>query len=211
MSHTVEFLKICGIRSKKELKVVERYANATGVVVSESKRRVSLDVAREIVEAANIPVFLVSTLNNFEGWKDLINKTKAEYIQIHTDTITPNDVDRLKLEFDVYVMKAFKIPQSSKDVVRDAEKIISKIESYEVDKILLDTGKGSGKIHDHRISKIIAQKFDVVLAGGLNPKNVCEVIRFVKPHGLDVSSGVEKNGKKDEDLIARFVREVLLC
>ena len=108
-------------------------------------------------------------------------------------------------------MKAFKVPQSSKDVVRDAEKIISKIESYEVDKILLDTGKGSGKTHDHRISKIIAQKFDVVLAGGLNPKNVCKVIRFVKPHGLDVSSGVEKNGRKDEDLIARFVEGMLLC
>ena len=51
----------------------------------------------------------------------------------------------------------------------------------------------------------------MVLAGGLNPENVCEVIRFVKPHGLDVSSGVERNGKKDEDLIVRFVKRVLLC
>ncbi len=204
----ISFLKICGVRNKEELKVVEKYADATGVVVSESKRRVSLDVARGIIEAARIPVFLVSTLNNFEEWRDLIDRTKAEYIQIHTDSITPNDVNRLKSEFDVYIMKAFKIPRSSKDVVKDAEKIISKIESYEVDRILLDTGKGSGKTHDHRISKIIAQKFDVVLAGGLNPENVSEITKFVKPYGLDVSSGVEKNGRKDEDLIVRFVERL---
>ena len=204
----ISFLKICGVRNKEELKIVENYANATGVIVSESKRRVSLDVVREIIEAAKIPVFLVSTLNNFKEWRDLIDKTEAEYVQIHTDSITPKEVDKIKSEFDVYIIKAFKIPRSSKDVVKDAEKIISKIESYEVDRILLDTGKGSGKTHDHRISKIIAQKFNVILAGGLNPENVCEIAKFVEPYGLDVSSGVEKNGRKYEDLIVRFVERL---
>lgn len=204
----INFLKICGVKNKEELKVVEKYADATGVIVSESKRRVSLDVARKTIEASKIPVFLVSTINNFEEWRDLIDKTRAEYIQIHTDSITPNDVDRIKSEFDVYIMKAFKIPRNSKDAIKDAEKIISKIESYEVDRILLDSGRGSGKTHDHRISKIIAQKFDVVLAGGLNLENIHKIVKFVKPYGLDVSSGVEKNGRKDEDLIVKFVERL---
>ncbi|RLI80151.1 phosphoribosylanthranilate isomerase [Archaeoglobales archaeon] len=202
----IDFLKVCGVKDEEELKLVERYADATGVVVSNSKRRVSLNTAREIIESANIPVFVVSTSSSFEEWGRVIEKTNAEYIQIHTDSISPKEVERIKTEFGVYTMKAFRIPKSSKDFVKDADGIIGKIEMYEVDRILLDTGKGSGKTHDHRISRIIARKFDVVLAGGLTPENVCEIVKFVKPHGLDVSSGVERNGRKDKELIAKFVK-----
>jgi len=80
-----------------------------------------------------------------------------------------------------------------------------------VDRILLDTGKGSGLTHDHRVSRIVARKFDVVIATGLNPENVCEVVNFVKPFGVDVSSGVERNGRKDEELVRKFVERVRSC
>ena len=74
--------------------------------------------------------------------------------------------------------------------------------------MLLDTGAGSGRRHDYRVSAIIARKMPVILAGGLNPENVEEAIRWVKPAGVDVSSGVERNGIKDRCLIEEFVRRV---
>ena len=200
------FIKICGIKSIEELRIVEEYADATGVVVEcESKRRVSLDKAKELIEVAKIPVFLVSTLNDFDEWANVIERTNTNYIQIHTD-LDPKVVERIKEEFGVYVMKAFKVPRKSEDPIRDAERLISEIEQFEVDMILLDTGKGTGLTHDHRVSKIVAEEYDIILAGGLNPKNVVDVVKFVRPFGVDVSSGVESNGKKDKKLIEEFVK-----
>ncbi|HID42198.1 MAG TPA: N-(5'-phosphoribosyl)anthranilate isomerase, partial [Archaeoglobaceae archaeon] len=65
------------------------------------------------------------------------------------------------------------------------------------------------KVHDLRVSREIFRKVDnAILAGGLNPVNVRGIIEFVKPFGVDVSSGVEKNGVKDPELIRSFVEVV---
>lgn len=199
------FVKVCGIKSLEELRVVEKYVNATGVVVEcESKRRVPIEVARLIVENAEIPVFVVSTLESFEDWANLIEKIDASHVQIHSNA-KPEVVDRVR-EMGVSVMKAFRVPRSSSNPELEAEKLVKKIREYRVDFILLDTGKGSGKTHDHRISRIIAKRFDVVLAGGLNPENVARIVEFVKPFGVDVSSGVETGGRKDERKIRDFIK-----
>ncbi|HIP16375.1 MAG TPA: phosphoribosylanthranilate isomerase [Methanothermococcus okinawensis] len=204
------FIKICGIKTQKELKVVEKYADATGVVVeSESKRRVSLDKAKELIEASSIPVFTVSTLEDFKSWSEVIEKTGTEYIQIHSD-MDIDTVEKLKEEHSVFIMKAFKVPKRSSFPEMDAEDLIKRIVEYKgiVDRILLDTGKGCGVTHDHRVSKIVCRKFDVVLAGGLNPENVREIVDYVQPSGVDVSSGVERDGEKREELIKSFVERL---
>ncbi len=206
----IKFVKICGIRSLDELEMVEKYASATGVVVEcESKRRVELEKAGEIIENASVPVFAVSTVDSFNEWSRIIEATNAEFVQIHTDAINPRDVERIKSEFGVFVMKAFKVPRKSENPEKDAEKLVERIEQFEVDRVLLDTGKGCGITHDHRVSRIVSDYFDIVLAGGLNPDNVAEIVDFVKPFGVDVSSGVEKNGRKDENLIKEFVSKVI--
>jgi phosphoribosylanthranilate isomerase len=51
----------------------------------------------------------------------------------------------------------------------------------------------------------------LVIAGGLNRENVCAVIRDIKPFGVDVSSGVEKNGIKDFELMKDFINAVRIC
>ncbi|NJE07484.1 phosphoribosylanthranilate isomerase [Thermococcus sp. M39] len=202
------FVKICGIKSIEELRIVERYADATGVVVeSPSRRKVPLSLAHEIIEESKISVFLVSTLEDFNSWSRVIEATEATHIQIHSRA-TPDVVERLKLEFGVFIMKAFKVPQFSNNPEADAEKLILEIQEYDVDRILLDTGAGTGELHDYRVSSIIARKFPVVIAGGLTPNNVSDVIKAVRPFGVDVSSGVEKNGRKDPELIEMFVRRV---
>lgn len=204
------FIKICGIKTERELNIVEKYGDATGVIVkTESKRRVSLERAKELIEISSIPVFTVSTLEDLKSWAEVIEKTGTEYIQIHSN-MDVETVERLKEEYSVFIMKAFKVPKRSIFPERDAENLIKEIEKYKdiVDRILLDTGKGSGVTHDHRVSRIVCRRFDVVLAGGLNPKNVREIVDYVKPSGVDVSSGVERGGEKREDLIRSFVESL---
>ncbi|MBC7114499.1 MAG: phosphoribosylanthranilate isomerase [Archaeoglobi archaeon] len=201
-------VKICGVRNIKDLRTVEKYADFTGVVVkSNSRRCISLEEAGKIIKSSEIPVFVVSTENTFEGWREIIERTQAEFIQIHSE-IHPVVVEKLRREFDVYIMMAFEIPKFSEDPWRDAEVISERIDEYELDLVLLDTGKGSGEIHDHRVSRILARHYKALIAGGLTPENVSEILKFVNPLGVDVSSGVERDGRKDPELVRRFSEEV---
>jgi len=201
-------VKICGLRNREDLRTVEKYADFAGVVVkSNSRRCISFEEAEKIIKSAEIPVFVVSTENTFEGWKEIIERTQAEFIQIHSE-IHPVALEKLRREFDLYVMKAFEVPRFSDDPWRDAEKLSERIDEYELDLVLLDTGKGSGEIHDHRVSRILARHYKALIAGGLTPENVFEILKFVNPLGVDVSSGVEKDGRKDPELVRRFSEEV---
>ncbi len=202
-------VKICGLMVKEDTKMVDAYADATGVVVdSKSHRCVSLDVAKEIISHANIPVFAVSTTPSVGGWIDIIKKTGARYVQMHSQTISSYDIERIRSSYDVFVMKAFKVPMASKDPSEDAEFLLNEIKQYGANMALLDTGQGSGIVHDHNVSKIVAEKTDIILAGGLTPQNVGQIIQFVRPCGVDVSSGVEVNGIKDAGRIKEFVKQV---
>ncbi len=190
-------VKICGIRSVEELELVERYADVCGVVVkSRSRRAVNFDVAREIIGSASIPVFVVSTVSTLEEWEEIVAATECDLVQVHGD-ISVADFEVLKE--NVKAMKAFIVNGS-------AEEIISRIEAYSPHFILLDSGCGSGRTHDWSVSREVAKHYGIFLAGGLSCENVGRAVKFVNPIGVDVSSGVEVNGRKDEKLVAEFVR-----
>jgi len=203
------FVKICGIRSIEDLKKVENLVDAAGVVVrSKSKRAVGLDEAKVIISRARIPVFVVSTESSYEGWKEIIERTKADYIQVHSD-MDIEEFEKIKREFSCTITKAFTVPEQCKNPETVTDKIVEYASKFNADYFLFDTGKGSGKVHDLRVSREIFRKVDnAILAGGLNPVNVRGIIEFVKPFGVDVSSGVERNRVKDPELIRSFVEVV---
>ncbi len=65
---------------------------------------------------------------------------------------------------------------------------------------------GSGQTTDWDAATQLARRCEIILAGGLNPRNVGTAIRQVRPFGVDVSSGVENSpGLKSADLIEKFV------
>jgi phosphoribosylanthranilate isomerase len=64
---------------------------------------------------------------------------------------------------------------------------------------------GTGKLGDWGIAAELARTENIVLAGGLTPQNVGRAIREIGPWGVDVSSGIERDGTKDAGLIAAFV------
>jgi len=88
-----------------------------------------------------------------------------------------------------------------------------------VDAILLDSGNptaevkelgGTGRTHDWEISREIVESSTrpVYLAGGLGPDNVADAIARVRPFGLDLCSGIRREGRLDEDALVRFMDEV---
>ncbi|MBN1785933.1 MAG: phosphoribosylanthranilate isomerase [Candidatus Methanofastidiosa archaeon] len=203
------FVKICGVRDPIEAEMVSRYADATGVIVGcDSRREVSIADARRIMGSSKVPVYLVSTKEDYGSWSAMIEGTCAEYIQVHSTKMRARDLARLRDEYGVHAMMAFKVPLSSTDPAEDARKLLDEMEGYDVDKVLLDTGAGTGRLHDLDVSKIIASEREIVLAGGICPSNVKEVVSKVSPYGIDVSSGVETDGRKSEEMMSRLCLEL---
>ena len=88
-----------------------------------------------------------------------------------------------------------------------------------VDAILLDSGDpslrvkelgGTGRIHDWSLSRRIRESVEVpvILAGGLDPDNVAEAIRVVRPYAVDVCGGVRTGGRLDESKLREFFKQV---
>lgn len=87
------------------------------------------------------------------------------------------------------------------------------------DALLLDSGRpsaevpelgGTGRVHDWEASAAIvaASPVPVWLAGGLSPGNAAQAVRAVRPFGVDVCSGLRRQGALDATLLSRFVRAV---
>ena len=104
--------------------------------------------------------------------------------------------------------------------MRDAASVEEALRAAEhVDHVLLDSGDpgravkelgGTGRTHDWSISRRIVDQcpVPVFLAGGLNPGNVARAIAQVRPHGVDVCSGVRTGGALDPVKLAAFVAAV---
>jgi phosphoribosylanthranilate isomerase len=73
-----------------------------------------------------------------------------------------------------------------------------------------DNAGGTGKVHDWELSQKIVQSIStpIILAGGLNPENVAEAIRVVRPYAIDVRSGVSNSdGSKDLEKVRKFIAQ----
>ena len=101
--------------------------------------------------------------------------------------------------------------------VRDSDSLLEAMRrSADADAILLDSGNpvasvkelgGTGRVHDWQVSRAIchAVRVPVFLAGGLRSGNVAAAVRLVRPSGVDVCSGVRRDGQLDRALLTAFV------
>ena len=67
---------------------------------------------------------------------------------------------------------------------------------------------GGGKPFNWEVAQQVASRIPMLLAGGLNPGNVGEAIARVHPWAVDVSSGTERDGRKDHGLVRELIEAV---
>lgn len=94
-----------------------------------------------------------------------------------------------------------------------AEAVTERANAGHEQAILLDTASveangGTGTTFDWDIAEAIARRIPVMLAGGLTPLNVAGAVRRVRPWAVDVSSGVETEGRKDIEKVRAFIAAV---
>ena len=135
--------------------------------------------------------------------KDLLEKWGVEKIEdvsivtfIH-HLVGSNELKQLKTKVNVPVIKACKINENQE--YTNADYIL-------YDSFLEGRFGGTGKVINW--SSIKSYPKNIFLAGGLNINNVEEAIRTVNPYCVDINSGVEVNGKKDEQKIIEIVKKI---
>jgi phosphoribosylanthranilate isomerase len=193
-------VKICGITTIEDgVMASELGADALGFVFAQSKRKISPDTARNIIKnlhpfITTVGVFMNEKIKNIHQIADY---TGIDIIQLH-GTEPPEYCRKIKKR----VIKRINV---SKDDTTAT--LIKKIEKYPASAFLLDPGGGSGQTFAWE--KALGIDFPLIIAGGLTPENVKELIRLLKPYGVDVSSGVEVvPGKKDKEKLGKFIEEV---
>ncbi|PJC48738.1 MAG: hypothetical protein CO035_01925 [Candidatus Omnitrophica bacterium CG_4_9_14_0_2_um_filter_42_8] len=142
--------------------------------------------------------------------EECVERCALNAVQIHGD----EDV-KYCLKFKSLKLKGVKLIKGIR--VKDRESL-AVIEDCPADGFILDAYKkglygGAGQGFDRSLA-VMANEYgrNIIISGGLNPDNVHDIIKEVRPYGVDVSSGIESSpGKKNVELMERFIVEVRLA
>jgi phosphoribosylanthranilate isomerase len=215
----VTWVKICGITNLEDaLIAVEAGADALGFVFyPNSPRKIDADKVRNIVaklppNLETVGVFVKPTL---EQIKETAQQTGLSAVQLHGYEPSAKQVAKVLNSYPQKVFIALSAPmlfekQSSLSGFQLRPEAKKHIRGIFLDSGAIEQPGGTGKAFDWiravPIASMIRKKFNLVVAGGLNPDNVAEAIAILKPWGVDVSTGVEtKPGKKDGSKVRAFI------
>lgn len=215
-------VKICGIRSLEEARwAIEAGADALGfILISKSKRYIPPEEVQAITTQLPSSIYKVGV---FAGEPpDHVAKISRQCvlnsIQLHGGEAVAlySKVPATKIKVYSFDPHSCSPEQERKNL----ENLDREIEKGLIQVILLDS-KLEGQLggtgvslpwEDSHFQKLLIKiknaGLPVILAGGLNPQNVLKAIELTQPFAVDVSSGVEREGQKDRELIFKFIQAV---
>ena len=217
-------VKMCGISKVETIPaVVEAKPDYMGLVFAPSKRQVTVDQAkilvselhkqyanrynRDVIQWSNdvvqefiktVGIFVNETLDNLVT---IATEVNLDAVQLHGDE-DEAFIQSLKERTNVEVWKAIQIRSAA-----DAEAWIdSNADMLLFDAYHKDERGGTGEVFDWSCLDEFERPF--MLAGGIDSTNVARAIRTVRPYGIDISSGIETEGVKDDEKIKAFTNIV---
>ncbi len=209
-------IKICGITSvNNAVQCFEAGADMIGLVqYPPSPRHLELTKLAEIVravspfrESGKEIVLLVVDQNAQETLRILdACDRQFDFVQFYGD-----ETEAKRLEEHIRVLRPIRNEALYNQLLsqNDSRHQESDMPRYVLE---LTQGKlpgGNGASWDWSKAKPFCEKFPTLLAGGITPENVVDAMRFARPFGVDLSSGVETSpGAKNIDLVRRLVDTV---
>ncbi len=191
-------VKVCGTTSEADaLLSVALGADAVGFIFAPSSRQISPSVAREIARRLPPEILTVGVFRDEAPQRvvDVVQFAGLKAAQLHGRE-TPDQARSVRRRLP-FVIQAFAA----------GDPAVARAGEYGVDAILLDSASpGSGRVFDWALVADAPPGLRVIMAGGLTPDNVADAVGAVRPWGIDVVSGVEKEpGHKDPVKLRTFV------
>lgn len=193
-------IKFCGLTRIEDIEAANRLKpDYIGFVFwDKSKRAVTREQSAELKSKLDPSIKAVGVFvdEDTEVVKSLLEGGIIDIAQLHGHE-DEDYINELKSSTGSRVIKAFRI--RSEDDIRKAEE-------SPADMVLLDAGMGGGVTFDWSLIKSVRRPY--FLAGGLEPDNAEDAVKTFHPYALDVSSGIETGGLKDEQKMAAFAAAV---
>ncbi len=197
-------VKICGFTEPEALDAaIQAGVDAVGFVLDPSPRQLTLDQAAKLIARVPEDVDTVAVVGrpNLTELLRIRDKLAPRWIQIMADALTPVP-DRAGLR----LIPAF----------QDGPGLMQRVQTYKAETgrklplVLVDgPSPGSGRLADWDQVAQVSSSARLMLAGGIRAENVADAIHRVRPHAVDLSSGVERTrGEKDPGLIREFMAAV---
>lgn len=211
-------VKVCCIASVDEAQLAVRSgADAIGLVgeMPSGPGPIPDDLAKEIAATVTPPVstFLLTSRAIAADIADHVRYCGVSTVQV-VRHIDPAESEKLQRLLPPVVRRVQVLHVEGEESASLAAQYAPYVHAF-----LLDSGRpslptaelgGTGRVHDWSVSAEIVRSAGrpVFLAGGLNPDNVAEAIRQVRPFGVDVCSGLRPQRFLDRDQLTRFLAAV---
>ncbi|MCS7102877.1 MAG: phosphoribosylanthranilate isomerase [Candidatus Korarchaeum sp.] len=203
-------VKICGLKREEDLMLAcELGVDIVGFVVGvpSSPRNLNIEEAARLMRGIpeGVRSAIVTVPQSLKQLSEAYYKLKPDLIQVHG----PLDLGKLRKELpEAIIIRALSV--SSVDTLKEALSSLELVNGFLADSFHSGKYGGTGITHNWYLSKRLKGAVypkPLILAGGLNPNNVEEAVRYVKPYAVDVSSGVESTpGSKDPEKLRTFIR-----
>jgi phosphoribosylanthranilate isomerase len=197
-------IKICGLRRPVDAEYVNEFPEIkyVGFVFAKSKRQIDIQTALEIKKHLRPDIKTVGVFadQSIEDVQKIADKVGLDICQLHSDE---SNEDCGKIRQTVWKAIAVKNGNSL-----EKASAYTNATAFVLDAFNATERGGTGKTFDWDVAIAFAQKYNTVLAGGINSENIIKAFNTVHPQVIDLSSSVETDGFKDYEKIKKLIEQV---
>jgi phosphoribosylanthranilate isomerase len=208
-------IKICGLTQIEPALVAgQAGADFLGLVLARSHRQVTPEKGRTLVQAVRGLTTRPAVVGVFVNrLAEEVNRI-ADYCRLDWVQLSGHESWAYCQKIKKPIIKVIHVSPSAtvEEVLSNIETGYRRLAKKEF-VCLLDAEVGgayggTGQTFDWELARAVSARFPVMVAGGLTPTNVGQLLKAVRPWGVDVSSGVETDGQKDLAKIRAFIEAV---